>query len=151
MKKKQYFRFTKNIRIFQLLPCSFITIRIFQLLPCSFITICPPCYFVCILALSLLYVKTLPIFFAMFVCQSTICVPVHNRFRNAEVICNFYILLTVHLDVMLVNNQLDALFSKCIYFYFTPVHVSSSKCSSSGGTVCINTPSVTTYSGSKIV
>ena len=58
----------------------------------------------------------------------------------------FYILLTVHLDVMLVNNQLDALFSKCIYFYFTPLHVSSSKCSSSGGTVCINTPSGTTYS-----
>ena len=29
----------------------------------------------------------------------------------------FYILLTVHLDVMLVNSQLDALFSKCIYFY----------------------------------
>ena len=31
----------------------------------------------------------------------------------------FYIPLTVlHLDVMLVNNQLDALFSKGIYFYF---------------------------------
>ena len=30
----------------------------------------------------------------------------------------FYILLTVHLDVMLVNNQPDTLFSKCIYSYF---------------------------------
>ena len=34
-------------------------------------------------------------------------------------ITKFYILLTVqHLDVMLVNNQLDALFFKCIYSYF---------------------------------
>ena len=57
-----------------------------------------------------------------------------------------FILLTVHLDVILVNNQLDAPFSKCIYFYFTPLHVSSSKRSSSGGSVCINTPSGTTYS-----
>ena len=31
-------------------------------------------------------------------------------------------------------------------FIFTPLHVSSSKCSSSGGSVCIYTPSGTTYS-----
>ena len=29
---------------------------------------------------------------------------------------NFYILLTVHLDVILVNGQFDALFLQCIYF-----------------------------------
>ena len=58
---------------------------------------------------------------------------------------DYAIAATIYL--MLVNNQLDALFSKCIYFfYFTPLHVSSSKCSSSGGSVCINTPSGTTYS-----
>jgi hypothetical protein len=27
----------------------------------------------------------------------------------------FYILLTVHLDVILVNDQLDALFSMCLF------------------------------------
>ena len=63
-----------------------------------------------------------------------------------EVCGIFYILLTVHLDVMLVNNQLDALFLNVFIFIFTPLHVSSSKCSSSGGSVCINTPSGTTYS-----
>ena len=52
---------------------------------------------------------------------------------------------------MLVNNQLDALFLNVFIFTFSPLHVSSSKCSSSGGSVCINTPSGTTYSGSKIV
>ena len=42
-----------------------------------------------------------------------------KEFMNCILITKFDILLTVlHLDVMLVNNQLDALFSKCIYFYF---------------------------------
>jgi len=35
---------------------------------------------------------------------------------------NFYISLTVHLGIILVNNELDALF-QCIYF--TSLHVSS--------------------------
>ena len=57
---------------------------------------------------------------------------------------SFYILLTVHLDVILVNDQLDALFLNV--FISTPLHVSSGKCSSSGGPTCINTPSGITHS-----
>ena len=38
----------------------------------------------------------------------------------------FYVLLTVHLDVILVNDQLDALFLNV--FISAPLHVSSSKC-----------------------
>ena len=62
----------------------------------------------------------------------------------------FYVLLTVqHLDVNLVNDQLNALVSNV--FISTCLHVSSSKCSSSGGPTCINTPSGITHSGSKRV
>ena len=61
----------------------------------------------------------------------------------------FYVLLTVHLDVILVNDQLDALFFNV--FISTPLHVSCSKCSSSGGPTFINTPSGITHSGSKRV
>ena len=51
--------------------------------------------------------------------------------------------------VHLVNDQLDALFLNV--FISTPLHVSSSKCSSSGGPTCINTPSGVTHSGNKRV
>ena len=51
--------------------------------------------------------------------------------------------------VILVNDQLDALFLNV--FISTPLRVSSSKCSSSGGSTCINTPSGITHSGSKRV
>ena len=43
----------------------------------------------------------------------------------------------------LVNDQLDALFSNVSIS--TPLHVSSSKCSSSGGPTFINTPSGITH------
>ena len=48
------------------------------------------------------------------------------------------------LFVILVNDQLDALFFNV--FISTPLHDSSSKCSSSGGPTCINTPSGITHS-----
>ena len=65
--------------------------------------------------------------------------------NNKVLQCSFYVLLTVqHLDVSLVNDQLDALFFNV--FVSTPLHVSSSKCSSSGGPTCINTPSGITQS-----
>ena len=70
-----------------------------------------------------------------------------QKFRNSGTI--FYVLLTVHLDVILVNDQLDAL--SLNVFISTPVHVSSSKCSSSRGPTCINTPSGIAHSGSKTV
>jgi hypothetical protein len=57
----------------------------------------------------------------------------------------FYVLLTVHLDAILGNDQLDALFLNV--FIFIPLHVSSSMCSSSGGPNCINTSSGITHSG----
>ena len=61
------------------------------------------------------------------------------------IFAKFYVLLTVqHLDVILVNDQLDALFFNV--FISTPLHVSSSKCSSSGGPTCVNTPSGITQS-----
>jgi len=37
----------------------------------------------------------------------------------------FYILLTVHLGTVLVNNQLDAFFN--VFIYFTSLHVSSNQ------------------------
>jgi hypothetical protein len=46
---------------------------------------------------------------------------------------------------LLGNDQLDALFLDA--FIFMPLHVSSSKCSSSGGPNCINTSSGITHSG----
>jgi hypothetical protein len=56
----------------------------------------------------------------------------------------FYILLTVHLDVILVNDQLDALFLNgfisCLYMFRV------NKCSSSRGPTCINTSSGITHS-----
>jgi hypothetical protein len=39
---------------------------------------------------------------------------------------------------LLVNDQLDAIFQ---VIYFTPLHVSSNKCLSSGGSNCVNTSS----------
>jgi hypothetical protein len=54
-------------------------------------------------------------------------------------IAKFYVSLTVHLGIIPVNNQLDALF-EYIYF-FNSLHVSSTQCSSSGETNCINTSS----------
>ena len=57
--------------------------------------------------------------------------------------------IRVHIKTILVNDQLDALFLNV--FISTPLHVSSSKCSSSGGSTCINTPSGITHSGSKRV
>ena len=62
-----------------------------------------------------------------------------------SVFLSVYGLLTVqHLDVILGNDQLDALFSNV--FISTPLHISSSKSSSSGGPTCINTPSGITHS-----
>ena len=37
---------------------------------------------------------------------------------------NFYVLLTVHLGIILVNNQLEAQFFS-VYVYFDTLHVSS--------------------------
>ena len=49
----------------------------------------------------------------------------------------FYVLLMVHLDTILVNNQLDAqLFF--VYIYFNSLHVSSTHVLIIGGTNCIN-------------
>ena len=70
---------------------------------------------------------------------------------NVPVKCwhKFYVSLTVHLDVILVNDKLNALFLNV--FISTLLHVSSSKCSSSGGPTCLNTPSGITRYGSKRV
>jgi hypothetical protein len=58
--------------------------------------------------------------------SNTPCVAVIGYLINNELlIVKFYILLTVHLGIFLVNNQLDALF-QCI-FYFTSLHVSSNQ------------------------
>jgi hypothetical protein len=46
------------------------------------------------------------------------------RFLAAHVFCKFYVLLTVHLGIILFNNQLDAQFF-FEYGYFNPLHVSS--------------------------
>ena len=67
-----------------------------------------------------------------------------TAFRTFEMRVVFYILLTVHLEVILDNNQPDTLF---LNVYFMPLYVSSNKCSSSGGPNCINTSSGITHSG----
>ena len=54
----------------------------------------------------------------------------------------FNVSLTAHLDIILVNIQLDALFFNVFFIYFTSLHVSSTQCSSSGELNCINTASV---------
>jgi hypothetical protein len=59
----------------------------------------------------------------------------------------FYVQQKFH--TFLGNEQLDALFLNV--FIFMPLHVSSSKCPSSGGQNCINTSSGITHSGNKIV
>jgi hypothetical protein len=48
----------------------------------------------------------------------------------------FYILLTVHLDVILVNDQLDALF---LNVFISCLYMFRANCSSSGGPTRINT------------
>jgi hypothetical protein len=53
------------------------------------------------------------------------CLKVHNPSEETD-------------EVIHVNDQIDTLF-QCIYF--TPLHVSSNKCSSSGGSNCVNTSS----------
>jgi hypothetical protein len=49
----------------------------------------------------------------------------------------FYILLTVHLVIILANNQLDALFH--VFIYFTSLHVSSITVLIIRRSNCINT------------
>ena len=52
----------------------------------------------------------------------------------------FYISLAVHLGVIIVNNQLDALFS--MYLFISLLYVfRATQCSSSGDSNCINTSS----------
>ena len=77
-----------------------------------------------------------PMYFLLY-CQSL------HRFYTA--ISNFDV-LTAHLSIfILVINQIDAqkfFFSK---FYFMPLHVSSTMCSSSGGQSCIIQPLVSSH------
>ena len=57
-----------------------------------------------------------------------------------QVFLNFYISLTAHLGIILVNNQLDALFS--MYLFISLLYVfRGTQCSSSGETNCVNTSS----------
>jgi hypothetical protein len=64
---------------------------------------------------------------------------------QVRIIFLFYILLTVHLDVILVNDQPDALllnvFISCLYMF------RANKCSSSGGPTCVNNSYGITHSG----
>jgi hypothetical protein len=52
----------------------------------------------------------------------------------------FYVLLTVHLGIILVNNQLDAQFF-FVYVYFSSLHVSSTPVLIIRRISCINTTS----------
>jgi len=54
---------------------------------------------------------------------------------------SFAVLLTVHLSIILVINQLNAQ----ILVYYMPLHVSNTMCSSSGGQNCIIQHLVSTY------
>jgi len=52
----------------------------------------------------------------------------------------FYVLLTVHLDIIFVNNELDAQFF-FMYVYFYSLHVSGSHVPTIRRINCINTTS----------
>jgi len=57
----------------------------------------------------------------------------------------FYVLLTVHLGIILVNNQLDAQFF-FVYVYFNSLHVSSTPVLIIRRINCINVISGVCYS-----
>jgi len=59
------------------------------------------------------------------------------RMTNEMVTWYFYVLLTVHPDTILVNNQIDAQFF--VYVYFYSLHVSGSHVSIISRINCINT------------
>ena len=60
--------------------------------------------------------------------------------HHAESSVNFYVLLTVRLGIILVNNQLEAqIFS--VYVYFDTLHVSSNHVLIIRRISCINTTS----------
>ena len=63
----------------------------------------------------------------------------------------FYVLLTVHLGIILINNQLDAqFFSVCVYF--DTLHVSSSSVPIIRRINCINaTSGMSLYVGDRLV
>ena len=60
------------------------------------------------------------------------------RCKSAE---SFYISLTVHLGIFLVNNQLDALFQMYLFISLLSIF-RATQCSPSGESNCINTSSV---------
>ena len=60
--------------------------------------------------------------------------------NNSAKILEFYIPLTVHLGIILVSNQLDALFS--MYLFISLLYTfRATQCLSSGEMNCINTSS----------
>jgi len=62
-----------------------------------------------------------PFEMSVILCQSTRC----KILDDLKLLQEFYVLLTVHLGIILVNNQLDAQFF-FIYVYFYSLHVSVS-------------------------
>ena len=54
----------------------------------------------------------------------------------------FFVLLTVHLGIILDNDQLDTHFLYLQYVYYNSLHVSSIICSSSGGWIVLMQQSV---------
>jgi hypothetical protein len=64
----------------------------------------------------------------------------HKKMLRKDISSLFYISLTVHLSIILVNNQLDTLFS--MYLIISPLYMfRATQCSSSGESNCINTSS----------
>jgi len=60
--------------------------------------------------------------------------------HNSRFSWQFYVLLTVHLGIILVNNQFDAQFS-FLYVYFNSLHVTSNPVFIIRTINCINTTS----------
>jgi hypothetical protein len=68
------------------------------------------------------------------------CIKVCKMMRSVlKFDSNFYILLTVHLCIILMNNQLDTQFLLCMFIYFDSVHVSSNPVLIIRRVNCINT------------
>ena len=66
--------------------------------------------------------------------------PERDEVTGMEKITYFYISLAVHLGIILVTNQLDALFSMSLFISLLYMF-RATQCSSSGKSNCINTSS----------
>jgi len=70
-----------------------------------------------------------------------VCKPKHVGFFNQNILSVFYVLLTVHLGSVLVNNQLDAQFFFFSYIFIPILYMFRAFCARNMRINCINVTS----------